>query len=126
MILTTIINKAYRVIVTARTVRPARVLLSAAAVLSATLLAACATPGTATSSPCGNVSTMRRACASDSTSLVVPQTTSVGHWSFASTGHRSGRFGGPFVTRCSMYAGSIFHTHDPCGSWRRTPSATSR
>ncbi len=47
MILTTIINKAYGVFVPARTVRPARVLLPAAAVLSATLLAACATPGVA-------------------------------------------------------------------------------
>ena len=38
----------------------------------------------------GSASTMRRACASDSTSLSVPQTTSVGHGTRLSTGHRSG------------------------------------
>src|SRR5262249_14057696 len=61
---------------------------------------ACPTPGTATNSPCGRTSTMRRACASERTSLSMPHTTRVGHCRRSSAGHNAGRCGGPCCTRC--------------------------
>src|SRR6266849_4860314 len=60
-----------------------------------TSVGACATPGTGTNSPRGSASTMRLACASESTSLSVPHTTLVGQGTagrdgrhLATVGHR--------------------------------------
>src|SRR5215469_1836324 len=59
-------------------------------------------PGTRTSSPRGKLSTMRRAWASERTSLSLPHTTRVGQASACSAGHSGGRAGGPRSTRCRI------------------------
>src|SRR5712691_8579805 len=87
---------------------------------------ACPTPTTATNSPCGRTSTIRRACASERTSLSMPHTTRVGHCRRWSAGHNAGRSGGPCCTRCWMYAGSSFQTQRPSACCRSTPMASSR
>ena len=75
---------------------------SAANTTGSTKVGACPMPGTLTSSPRGNTSTIRRACASESTSLWLPHTTKVGQPSACSTGHSGGRAGGPCSTRCRI------------------------
>src|SRR5262249_17959655 len=75
---------------------------SAASAAGSISVGACPTPGTATSSPFGSTSTMRRACASERTSLSVPHTTRVGQGRRWSIGHNAGRGGAPRCTRCWM------------------------
>src|SRR5439155_4971495 len=98
----------------------------AATTTGSTSVGACPTPGTVTSSPFGRVATMRRACASERTSLSLPHTTRVGQVTRWSAGQSAGRGGAPIRTRWRMYSGSIFQIQWPSGRCLSTPSASSR